>query len=158
MNICKNCGKSTKNPKFCNKSCAAIYNNVKFPKRKRKQRYCKHCGIKVLPRRLTCDNCNPSCVDWSKRTIEDVIMLNNRHTNKYRRIRDHARYVYDSSDRPKGCEKCPYDKHYEVCHIKPIHLFTSDTPVSIVNALDNLIALCRNCHWEFDNGLFSFNW
>jgi len=80
-------------------------------------------------------------------------MLNGQHSNKYRRIRAHARYSYINSNRPKACENCAYDKHYEVCHIKPIRLFDMDTPISVVNALDNLIALCPNCHWELDNGL-----
>ncbi len=153
MNTCKNCEKSTENPKFCTKSCAAIYNNKKFPKRKRKQHYCRHCNVKVPSRRTTCNDCNPSYVDWSMRTVRDCLMLNNKHTNKYRRIRDNSRYNYDNSSRPRYCEICKYDKYYEVCHIKPIHLFGLDAPISVINALGNLIALCPNCHWELDNGL-----
>jgi hypothetical protein len=34
--------------------------------------------------------------------------------------------------------------------------FPLETPISVVNALDNLVGLCRNCHWEFDNGLLQF--
>ncbi len=153
--LCKNCSKSTKNPKFCNKSCAAIYNNKKVPKRKRKQYHCRHCGTEIPSRRTTCSDCNPSIVDWSIRTIRDCLMLNSKHANKYRRIRDHARYSYNNSNRPRNCEKCSYDKHYEVCHIKPIRLFDLCTPISVVNTLSNLITLCPNCHWELDNGLIT---
>jgi len=33
---CAQCNKPTKNPKFCSKSCSAIFNNIKNPKRKKK--------------------------------------------------------------------------------------------------------------------------
>ena len=33
MNECLHCSNQTKNPKFCTKSCAATFNNKRFPKR-----------------------------------------------------------------------------------------------------------------------------
>lgn len=164
MHKCANqlCKNLTGNPKFCSKSCAAIVNNQKFPKRtKHKKRYfCKVCGIEVPPRRILCDEHNPQKIDWSKITINNVIYEYNRGygaSNKYTRIRDAAQIIYKNSSRPKKCEQCGYDKHYHVCHIKPIHLFALETPISIVNNLDNLVALCPNCHWELDNGLIHLN-
>lgn len=153
MNTCKNCDKSTKNPKFCNKSCAAIYNNKRFPKRRRKPYYCKHCGVRVAYRRTTCNNCNPSHVNWNKITIADIRALNlNR---PYTRITTHSRNIYLKSYRPNQCLKCGYDRHFNVCHIKPIHTFDDSTVISVVNDLDNLIALCPTHHWELDNGFLN---
>jgi predicted restriction endonuclease len=57
------------------------------------------------------------------------------------------------SDKPKKCSNCSYDKHYEVCHIKDVKHFPEESFLSEVNQIDNLISYCRNCHWEFDNGL-----
>jgi hypothetical protein len=51
------------------------------------------------------------------------------------------------------CKNCGYDRHVEICHIRPINSFPEDTPVAVVNDLSNLVALCPNCHWEFDHGL-----
>jgi predicted restriction endonuclease len=68
------------------------------------------------------------------------------------RIRELARNIYRQSDKPKQCLICGYYLHYEVCHIKSISDFSPDTPISIVNDLSNLIALCPNHHWELDNG------
>jgi hypothetical protein len=34
--LCKNCDKETSNEKFCSRSCAACFNNKKFPKRQKK--------------------------------------------------------------------------------------------------------------------------
>jgi hypothetical protein len=34
---------------------------------------------------------------------------------------------------------------------EPISSFADDTPIDVINAPDNLLALCPNCHWEFDH-------
>ena len=154
MNTCKNCNKPTKNPKFCNRSCAAIYNNTKCPKRKGKNYYCKHCKIKTTHRRTTCDTCNPSKVDWSKRLLKDFITNSKHLQHRYSNIREAGKRAYKNSSRPENCEKCNYKLHYEICHIKPIYMFDLKTPISIINDLSNLVALCPNCHWEMDNGLW----
>ncbi|GAA3986570.1 HNH endonuclease signature motif containing protein [Hymenobacter antarcticus] len=67
-------------------------------------------------------------------------------------IRSLARVAYRKSTRPKACTVCGYDTHYEVCHIKPISEFMPTDFVSDVNAPTNMVALCPNHHWEFDNG------
>jgi predicted restriction endonuclease len=88
-----------------------------------------------------------------KRTIADV-----KATAKYQltaQIRSRARYVYSRSHLPEVCFICGYDKHVEICHVRAINDFPNDTPVAIVNDLANLVALCPNCHWEFDNGLLT---
>ena len=159
MHQCANpkCNNLTENPKFCSRSCAAIINN-KVPKRKARMHQCKVCGIKLPGRRILCDAHNPQVVDWSKVTLREASYTPNDgygNSNRYTKVRDNAQYVYKRSDRFKCCEKCSYDKHYHICHIKSVHLFDLDTPISVINSLDNLIALCPNCHWELDNGLFS---
>ena len=63
-----------------------------------------------------------------------------------------ARKVYKNSEKPKRCIHCGYDKHYEVCHIKSVSEFEDNATILNINQIENLIALCPNCHWEFDNG------
>lgn len=57
------------------------------------------------------------------------------------------------------CAKCGYSLHVELAHIKQISSYSDDTKISEVNAEENVIQLCPNCHWEFDNlprkGLFT---
>ncbi len=152
------CTNMTDNPKFCSKSCAAKFNNRKFPKRTRKKYYCRICEAEVSWRRVLCDEHNPQKVDWSKVTLADVIYSCNDGygpSNRYTRIRDHAKVIYKNSDRPNQCERCDYKLHHHVCHIKPIRMFDSKTTISDINDLSNLISLCPNCHWELDNGLFT---
>lgn len=46
-----------------------------------------------------------------------------------------------------------YDKHIEIAHIKAVADFDDGTLVSEINDINNLIALCPNHHWEYDNRL-----
>jgi predicted HNH restriction endonuclease len=40
----------------------------------------------------------------------------------------------------------------EICHIKGIAEFSQNSLISEVNALSNLVALCKNHHWEHHHG------
>jgi len=150
---CKNCKAKTQNPAFCSKSCAASYNNKLYPKRKPQQRYCKHCQTEVFNRRTVCDDCNPAIVDWSTKRLSDMVGL--RNYQRHSRIRGLARKAYIASGLPKECSQCGYDKHYEICHIRAIKDWPENTVITDINSIDNLLALCRNCHWEFDNSLLT---
>jgi RNA polymerase subunit RPABC4/transcription elongation factor Spt4 len=155
MHYCLFCNKSTNNPKFCSRSCASSHNNKISPRRKLEGK-CKNCQQIISATRTFCKLCINSDAysqfrDWSK------ILLGPEKTNKwvqpYTRIRSVARNVYNKSAKPKQCLCCGYNKHYEVAHLKPISSFSQDTPISVINDLANLVALCRNCHWELDNGM-----
>jgi hypothetical protein len=65
------------------------------------------------------------------------------------KVRGLARAVYMG---PKVCAACGYSLHVDVCHIRPVRDFPMDTPLSVVNAADNLVALDKRCHWEMDHG------
>jgi hypothetical protein len=146
---CFNCSRPTNNPRFCSRSCSVSFNNRKVPKRTKKARQCKYCGTTVADTRTTCDRCNPFLVDWTKVTLGEI---RERATFQYSaRVRQVARNLYRQSNKPKCCLICGYDKHYEVCHKRAIKTFSDKTPIAEVNHLDNLVALCPNHHWEFDN-------
>jgi hypothetical protein len=150
MNKCPNCKNLTANPKFCTRSCAVTYNNKARPKRKRKQRFCKHCNRDIteyLGRRTTCDNCNPNNIDWESTTIGE---LKTRYGyQKHTRVRSLARQKYGHLT--TECSECGYSNHIHICHIQAINSFPDETPIAVINSLSNLKFLCPNCHWEFDN-------
>jgi ribosomal protein L33 len=151
---CKHCGQETNNPHFCNRFCSASHNNRESPKRVKQKRFCKHCSVEITARRTTCDQCNPSYVDWSDVTLKEV---RSKATFQYSaRIRQVARNLYRQSTEPKQCFVCGYNRHYEVCHKRPIRDFSDSSLVSEVNDINNLVALCPNHYWEFDNGLIIF--
>lgn len=158
MSFCVVCNQKTDNPKFCSRSCAAKHNNMVHPKRHKKNR-CKTCGQPCTSNRIYCIECyKQKRYEEFKERITLISLNEEQNARKYQvnsKIRTWARMVYRRSDRPKCCVVCGYNKHYEVCHKKPINSFSEDTPISVINDLDNLVALCPNHHWEFDNGLLS---
>lgn len=79
-------------------------------------------------------------------------LINSSSANWNNKVRSDARRVYNTSSSPKHCVYCGYDTHYEVCHIRAVSDFPPEALVSDINALSNLVALCPNHHWEFDNG------
>lgn len=53
------------------------------------------------------------------------------------------------------CAVCGYNKHVELCHIKPVSNFPLTAKFKEINCEENLIQLCPNCHWEFDHNMIS---
>ena len=99
-------------------------------------------------------DCYRLSISAESKTLRELISTKN-DANKYNRIRQLSRLVYQRSDKPKVCVICGYDKHVEISHIKGISEFELDAPISEVNALANLTALCRNHHWELHHGLIT---
>lgn len=158
MQNCLNCGKETNNKKYCSNSCSAKHAS-RLPRKKKQVRLCVACGKEIEIGYSTykkyCKDCKESRKGTTGtriyRTISDVA----DPTKKYHHdsVGSHARYAMKLSKTPKVCRVCGYNKHVEVCHIKPIRCFEKNTLLSEVNSLSNLIYLCRNCHWELDEGL-----
>lgn len=80
----------------------------------------------------------------------------NRHS-AFTSLHLHAREVFYNSGEVKECVICGYNKHIQICHIKAVKDFESSATVLEINSKENLIALCPNHHWEFDNKLLSAN-
>jgi len=127
---------------FCSIECS----NKTNPRRT-KTKKCKKCEGLINSQFSYCKTCRKAC-SLSNKTIKEVVY--NNDANKYGVIRYHARNV---TKEIKSCEVCEYSKHVETCHIKSIPDFSEDTLISVVNSLDNLLVLCPNCHWEFDENL-----
>lgn len=154
---CAHCGTPTTNPRFCSTSCAATHNNQHFPKRKKKKRdwHCTQCGNPTTERRKYCDECRPEHFDWMERSLDEL--SRDGYYQMYRTVRALARRVYLESGQPLACAVCGYSDHIEICHIRAIRTFDKKTRIKEVNRLSNLVALCPNHHWEFDNGKIELN-
>lgn len=156
MNHCLHCKKETSNPKFCSKSCAASYNNKLFPKRKPEHK-CKSCNASITSSKRLCEDCSNRNFNWLSKTLAESIVPNAGHPSwNYCKVRSYARSYFRKHNPKPSCQVCGYDKHVEVCHIKPISDFPLESLLSEVNSLDNLIGLCPNHHWELDNRLLDF--
>ena len=149
---CKQCNKETDNPKFCSQSCAATFNNKGIVRNGKSRNYVCDCGEKKDHRAISCHSCKV------KRTTEQALskpisewfLVDRDARVRYNQIRHWARRLMVERGIEKKCG-CGYDKHVECCHIISIPDFPEDTPLGIVNGEDNLIYLCRNCHWEQHN-------
>lgn len=133
--------------RFCSRSCAASYNNS-ISAKKSLSGECKQCGVTLSRRYIYCAECR-QLREFQNKSIADVICKSNK-ASKYCRIREHARRLYQHIT---GCEVCGYDKHVEICHIKPLSSFELTVLVFEANKRANIAVLCPNCHWELDNGL-----
>lgn len=127
----------TKVKKFCNRICAGIYNNskrVRIIKNKEKK---KKQIVDLL------DNL----------TKNELLQRRKNYTSCRISICKHARNKLNKLNLLKVCSNCGYDKHVEVCHIKSVSSFNNDIKISEINDVNNLMYLCPNCHWEFDNNI-----
>lgn len=155
---CVGCGNTTTNPKFCSQSCAASYNNTKRPSKIKRK--CNHCDNLVRytgsqlclkhseelnqfkyegRRKLTLKEY------WNKKSLENL-----HRSSKNVHVRALARNQHKALLK-LPCHQCGYSKHVELCHIKPISQFSEDALIEEVNAISNVVQLCRNCHWELDH-------
>lgn len=121
-------------------------------KRIKSSTFCKTCNKRIFYRASYCSKeCNPNFKNWEKISLSDL--QNKRKYQISSRIRNLARAKYLKTDLPKHCINCGYNKIYHVCHKKAIKDFSQESTVGEINDLSNLIALCPNCHYEFDNGM-----
>lgn len=157
---CKNCEKEF-TPKdyrqiFCSQSCAATYNNKKYPKRTSEySTECPICGSKKHYKAKTCLSCKKEkeIERIRNKTLKEHSSNGNARI-KWDAVRKHARLEMERSGVEKKCKICGFDLYVEVCHIKPISSFSEDTRISEVNSPNkNLIYLCPNHHIMFDRGL-----
>lgn len=93
----------------------------------------------------------------SSLTKKELFESRSNWQNARSTIQKDARKTYKESDKPKECIVCKYNKHFEVAHIKAVSDFDDNSLISEINDINNLIALCPNHHWEYDNTDFDIN-
>lgn len=155
---CKQCSQEFKtnysSQIFCSRSCSSSYNNSVSPKRARKVYPCSDCGKPLpRPRQVRCNDCSLSSIRISvdSSTLKDL--REKYSTSEYHaKIRGNSRSVYKRTGKPYQCQVCSYSTHVDICHIKDVRDFPQTATLSEVNDASNLVALCKNHHWEFDNG------
>ncbi len=161
---CANCEEETKNPKFCCKSCSAIYTNKSSPKRKLTKLCSKEgcCNIVKNYRSLLCsEHYLGSMVEQKEKLLNTTLgeyrdkikgsRLKYNMASLHAAVRGLARSWYKELT-TSPCHHCGYVKHVELCHIKGLASYPDDATIGTVNARENIIQLCPNCHWELDYG------
>lgn len=88
--------------------------------------------------------------DWSQITKKELFDSRSNWQSARTQIRKGAEQSFNGECK---CIICGYNKHIEIAHIKAVSEFSDDTPITEINNSNNLIPLCPNHHWEYDNGL-----
>lgn len=167
MLICLNCDDKFKGRrpgevrKFCSRSCSAQYNNKLSPKRL-PEGSCDNCGEANTKSRKYCQKCRTELRIqqanelWNTTTLAE--MKRNKETNarnRYPYISGLARAKYIKAGLSLSCRVCGYDLHVDIAHIKAVSSFPETATVGEVNNLSNLVALCKNHHWEYDRQILN---
>jgi len=142
------------NKKYCSKRCCQV--QVQRNHRNRRAVSCKSCGIPTYHTTQTCRKCVGRARGHAYTEMTLRQYLNNykhlkKGSSKYTSIRLMAKYNNpDLIGLP--CQRCGYSLHTDFCHIKAIASFPLSAKLKTINHKNNLLKLCKNCHWEFDNG------
>ncbi len=138
---------------FCSSKCSATYNNRHRNIEINQNKICC-CGNNKDINAILCHKCRVK-IQLQNSLYQTLTLGDKTYTKhkyaKYSYVRFYARKIGVELGF-KCCRNCGYDKHFEVCHIKPVSEFTSDTLLTTINSPENLLPLCPNCHYEFDNG------
>ena len=168
---------------FCTRSCAAKFNNRGVQRVKPKKRTCALCSSDFFSSKdhqslTSCPKCfgNVNSIV----SIEEYVGKNKLISKDVKKIYLQGLTISDLQNRNSiagkhtswasshirnlnrswnknllniPCQNCGYYKHIELCHIKSVSSFDKDEKLSVVNDPNNILVLCRNCHWEFDNKL-----
>lgn len=133
---CLNCKTETINPKFCDRSCAAQYNNVKYPKRHREIQYCAGCGVELRRKGKYCSN---KCQGIHIRA-DIIAKIENGSTIEPER--QYRRYLIEKFG--AKCMLCGWAKENPVTKTVMIEMDHIDGN-SDNNSLTNLRLICPNC-------------
>jgi len=161
-NYCLNCGliidvRDNEQPaitrvrKFCNRSCAAKYNNRRT--KKKPLVFCLYCGKKTHRR---CKYCSVSCRNSSAYKLYIDRWLDGKESGNRGSIENNTlspsnhvrRWMRET--RGEKCEKCGWDKIHSVTRLVPVQIHHKDGNKE--NTVpDNIEFLCPNCHSLTEN-------
>lgn len=148
--------------KYCSRACASkvIGANLTAHSRSRARmiaRKCSECSKDLGPTNKSglCQQCY-NIREVNRRSHLPLATLRESHGTLafHAKVRAWARKHYTGA---MECAVCGYDRHVDICHVRAVADFPPSATIKEVNHRDNLVALCRNNHWEFDNGLLAEN-
>ncbi len=157
MNTCKQCnteiraGKHTKRRKFCSQKCA-------HDSRKKVRSLCSECKtvrVKSARAKFCSYLCSVRHIESTDFTKGELFKNRKNWQSARSTIQKNARLVYFALNEKPACEVCGYVNHVEVAHRKSVSSFDASCALSEINDIANLIGLCPNHHWEFDNGMLA---
>ena len=149
----------TYNQKYCSLKCQNNYSHRIWVAQNKK--VCPDCSTTINEKSKYCKKCvhkhrHDNIFNMTIKEYSTLSSVNQHPSWRHNKIRGIARELYAKLI-SLPCHNCGYNKHVQICHIKPISSFSDSTTISEVNARSNIIQLCPNCHWELDKGLLKLN-
>ena len=129
--------------KFCSRSCANGYNNIR---RAKKVKLCS-CGKSVNTRTTMCQECRNK---GDSTTLGELKSKSIRDAQVYNMLRQRSRRIAILAGLT-GCEVCGYEYHVEIAHIVALSKLPNSITVAEASNKSNFKLLCPNHHWEFDH-------
>jgi hypothetical protein len=139
---------------YCSIKCAAQV-NCKLTTKRTVEGACAFCGKAISSSLKFCSrSCRQEATSVQYNTTLGEYRGRLTRRNFHINLREQSRREYRLSGRPFKCF-CGYDKHVNICHIRAVKDFPDSALLKTVSHADNLVALCPNHHWEFDNGFLT---
>lgn len=134
---------SPKHPtqRFCSSVCRAAYHSKRWSAAN--QKTCTSCGANCKHSSTICKLCQTGSTICRSKTVGDC--KNSSEIRNFNRS-------WNKNLISLPCQVCGYSLHVELAHIKPISSFLDDVLLTVVNDPANILVLCRNHHWEQENG------
>ena len=136
---CLNCKKNTKNPKFCNHSCSASYNNRIYKKKILEPRHCLFCGCLLIRQKKFC-NSKCQAENTKKNKLQEFISTRESNGKFKKGIRKH---ILDKAG--NQCQKCGWNKVNKYGNVIFLEIHHKDGNRKN-NKEKNIEVLCPNCH------------
>jgi len=151
---------------FCSRNCAAKVNNL--GKRRWPPRTCRKCDKEYVTTKshrskLACEDCVKKFLTSDEAKATTLEQYYNRLSVKGKHPSWKAAHIrgfnrsWNKDLTKRCCQVCDYNVHVELAHIKAVSDFSLSSTLGEVNHPDNLLVLCRNHHWELDNGILKLS-
>ncbi len=127
----------------------------------KKRKTCVGCSSEFViasrSQRYCSNECRERCytLRFSSKTKSSIFCDTRSWQAARSMIQENARNVFFRKSPNSKCHICDYDNHIEVCHIKSVSSFDDEDTMGEINNINNLVGLCPNHHWEFDNKIVS---
>lgn len=161
--------REARNKKFCNRICYGKYKKEHSPETKIIS--CTSCNSSLLIQKLSngdfskqklCGECRKSLnVKNSSELLQvtkgELFSVRLNYQSARSAIQKLARKIFRQSVSEPSCIICGYNAHVEVAHIKSVSSFSNNSTIGEINSTQNLVGLCPNHHWEYDNNRLSLD-
>lgn len=114
---------------------------------KKRKFCCRKCSMLWRNKNIV----NSKTTDFLDRTKKEIYEQCRFPSDANAAIARNAKRLLQRIKPINKCVICGSTKRLEVCHIRSIADFSNDAYIYEINKMNNIIMLCPNCHYAFDD-------